>query len=68
MFPDTHYVYECIYEQRFDSEDEAHAFEQSFFKNLEKHTNNVDGEYYCIPLDLLKKISHEHNIQLKTSH
>ena len=68
MFPDTHYVYECIYEQRFDSEDEAHAFEQSFFKNLEKHTNNVDGEYYCIPLDLLKKISHEHNIQLETSH
>lgn len=68
MFPETHYVYECIYEQRFDSEDEAHAFEQSFFKNLEKHTNNVDGEYYCIPSDLLTKISHEHNIQLETSH
>lgn len=68
MFPDTHYVYECIYEQQFDSEDEAHAFEQSFFKNLEKHTDNVDGEYYCIPSDLLSKISNEHNIQLKTSH
>lgn len=68
MFPDTHYVYECIYEQQFDSEDDAHAFEQSFFKNLEKHMNNVDGEYYCIPSDLLTKISNEHNIQLKTSH
>ena len=63
-FPETHYLFNVIHTKRFETEQEAYNYEQDFFRKIEQEESvtRLDGEYYEIERDTLRKILDENEM------
>ncbi len=57
-FPDSHCIFDVIYTKKFESQQDAHDYEQRFFGEIEveEFVRRLDGEFYDIPSQTIYKI------------
>jgi hypothetical protein len=62
-FPDSHCIFDVIYTKKFESQQDAHDYEQRFFGEIEveEFVRRLDGEFYDIPSQTIDKILRDDN-------